>query len=83
MGDKPKALHVLERLRPQVQCMLINANQNLEAYAALGAPVLPDSISGFAGPLAGLHAGLQHCSKPLLVTAPSDAPFCHLIWWPA
>lgn len=77
-GGRPMAQQVLERLRPQVQQMLINANQNLEAYAALGAPVWPDAISGFAGPLAGLHTGLLHCQTPLLVTAPCDSPFLPL-----
>lgn len=77
-GGRPMAQHVIERLRPQVQQLLINANQNLEAYAAWGAPVWPDAITGFAGPLAGLHTGLLHCQTPLLVTAPCDSPFLPL-----
>ena len=36
---------------------MINANQNLDRYAAFGHPVLADAVGGFAGPLAGLHAG--------------------------
>ena len=77
-NGKPMAQKVLERLRPQVQHLLINANQNMEAYAAWGAPVWPDAIAGFAGPLAGLHTGLLHCETPLLVTAPCDSPFLPL-----
>lgn len=77
-NGKPMAQQVLERLRPQVQHLLINANQNMEAYAAWGAPVWPDAITGFAGPLAGLHTGLLHCETPLLVTAPCDSPFLPL-----
>ena len=77
-NGKPMAQQVLERLQPQVQHVLINANQNMEAYAAWGAPVWPDAISGFAGPLAGLHTGLLHCDTPLLVTAPCDSPFLPL-----
>ena len=77
-GGKPMAQHVMERLRPQVQRLLINANQNTQAYAAWGAPVWPDAIGGFAGPLAGLHTGLLHCETPLLVTAPCDSPFLPL-----
>lgn len=77
-GGRPMAQQVIERLRPQVQQLLINANQNLEAYAAWGAPVWPDAITGFAGPLAGLHTGLLHCQTPLLVTAPCDSPFLPL-----
>ncbi|HRP77225.1 MAG TPA: molybdenum cofactor guanylyltransferase MobA, partial [Rhodocyclaceae bacterium] len=66
---------VLERLRPQVDEVLINANQNLDRYRAIGVPVFSDDIGGFAGPLAGLHAGLGHASHPLVVTAPCDSPF--------
>jgi molybdopterin molybdotransferase len=72
--------HVLERLAPQVGAIAINANQNLGAYAAFGAagapvPVWPDETTGFAGPLAGLEAGLRHCATPYLVSAPCDSPF--------
>jgi molybdopterin-guanine dinucleotide biosynthesis protein A len=72
---KPMAAWAIARLAPQVDALLINANQNLEAYAAFGHPVVPDRIGGFAGPLAGLHAGLSACDTPLLVTAPCDSPF--------
>lgn len=72
---KPMAAWAIERLAPQVDVLLINANQNLEAYAAFGHPVVPDRIGGFAGPLAGLHAGLSACETPWLVTAPCDSPF--------
>jgi molybdopterin-guanine dinucleotide biosynthesis protein A len=71
----PMAHWVVQRLRPQVDALLINANQNTEAYAALGHRVVPDAIGGFAGPLAGLHAGLGAATTPLLVTAPCDSPF--------
>jgi molybdopterin-guanine dinucleotide biosynthesis protein A len=72
---RPMAAWAIERLAPQVDALLINANQNLEAYAAFGHPVVPDRIAGFAGPLAGLHTGLLACETPLLVTAPCDSPF--------
>lgn len=71
----PMAQHVLQRLQPQVGALLINANQHTDRYAQLGAPVWPDEFPGFAGPLAGLHAGLSHCDTPYLVTAPCDSPF--------
>jgi molybdopterin-guanine dinucleotide biosynthesis protein A len=54
--------------------MVISANRNNAAYAALGYPVVSDLIAGYAGPLAGLHAGLTACTTPLLCTAPCDAP---------
>jgi molybdopterin-guanine dinucleotide biosynthesis protein A len=67
--------HVLERLAPQVDEIVINANQNLERYAAFGHRVVTDRISGFAGPLAGLHAGLAAISQPLALSVPCDSPF--------
>jgi molybdopterin molybdotransferase len=66
---------VMARLAPQVASVSISANRNLEAYAALGAPVWVDATTDFAGPLAGLEAGLRSCSAPLLLTAPCDSPF--------
>ena len=75
LRGKPMVQWVLERLRPQVAEVLINANQNLETYATFGHKVVPDSIAGFAGPLAGLHAGLKAAANPLVVTVPCDSPF--------
>lgn len=68
---------VLARLAPQVASLAINANRNLPQYQALAgaAPVLPDYLDGFAGPLAGLQVGLQFCPTELLLTAPCDSPF--------
>ncbi|MFA6314102.1 MAG: molybdenum cofactor guanylyltransferase MobA [Sterolibacterium sp.] len=70
--------HAIERLAPQVDTLIINANQNREAYAALGYPVVADAIEGYVGPLAGLHAGLSACTTPLMATAPCDSPFLPL-----
>lgn len=70
--------HVMRRLAPQVGALAINANQNLDAYAAFGAPVWPDDLTGFEGPLAGLETGLRRCGTELLVTAPCDSPFLPL-----
>ena len=66
---------VIERLAPQVGAIVVNANQNPAAYAALGHRVVPDAVGGFAGPLAGLHAGLAAASTPWVVTVPCDSPF--------
>lgn len=75
LRGKPMVEWVLERLRPQVDEVLINANQNVERYGGFGVPVFSDAIGGFAGPLAGLHAGLREASHALVVTAPCDSPF--------
>lgn len=64
----------LRRLQPQVGPLAINANQNLLLYQRFGFPVWPDEITGHAGPLAGLHAGLSHCTTPYLVSVPCDTP---------
>jgi molybdopterin-guanine dinucleotide biosynthesis protein A len=78
LRGRPLAAWVVERLAPQVDDLLINANANLEQYAALGHPVVSDAIGGYAGPLAGLHAGLSATRQPLLATAPCDSPFLPL-----
>jgi molybdopterin molybdotransferase len=74
-GTTTMAAHVLARLAPQVGTLTINANRNLDTYASFGVPVWPDETPGFAGPLAGLEAGLRHCGTPYLLTAPCDSPF--------
>jgi molybdopterin-guanine dinucleotide biosynthesis protein A len=73
----PLALQTLMRLQLQslpLQEVLINANRNLAAYESLGVPVWPDSIDGFAGPLAGFQTGLERCETPFLLTVPCDTP---------
>ena len=75
LDGRPMVAWVIERLAPQVGELLINANQNPESYASFGHRVVADRISGFAGPLAGLHAALSAASHPLVATAPCDSPF--------
>lgn len=72
---RPMAAHVLERLCPQVDAVLVSANANLDRWRAFGHPVLTDLVPGHAGPLAGLHAGLRAAETPRLVTVPCDSPF--------
>jgi molybdopterin-guanine dinucleotide biosynthesis protein A len=75
LHGKAMVEHVLARLAPQVDDIVINANQNHQRYAAFGHRVVPDAITGFAGPLAGLHAGLGVIAHPVAVTVPCDSPF--------
>ncbi|WP_342128681.1 molybdenum cofactor guanylyltransferase MobA [Hydrogenophaga sp. OTU3427] len=74
----PLALHTLLRLQMQggglVGEVMVNANRNLAAYEAFGVPVWPDTISDFAGPLAGFLTGLERCETPYLLTTPCDTP---------
>jgi len=75
LRGKPMVSWAIARLSPQVDEVLINANQNLDTYRAFGHRVVPDEIGGYAGPLAGLHAGLKIASHPLVMTVPCDSPF--------
>ena len=78
LDERPMVSHVIERLTRQVGAIVINANQNVERYASLGYPVVSDTIGGFAGPLAGLHAGLSAACTPYVATSPCDSPFLPL-----
>ncbi len=69
----PLAARALEALRPQVAQLLISANRNLDRYAALGVPVVPDTIPGFQGPLAGMLAGLRRAGTEWVLFVPCDA----------
>ena len=78
LAGLPLIAHVLNRLRPQVQALAINANGDLARFAAFGIPVLPDSIPDFPGPLAGLLAGLDWAMAEgfaAVVTVAVDTPF--------
>ncbi len=78
LRGKPMVQWVLERFAPQVDEVLINANQNIEQYQLLNRKVVPDEIDGFAGPLAGLHRGLSVATHDLIATVPCDSPFLPL-----
>jgi molybdopterin-guanine dinucleotide biosynthesis protein A len=74
LAGRPMIEHVLDALRPQVGALLINANRNVDRYAAYGHPVVSDTLQGFMGPLAGVLAALQRLATEFLVTVPCDAP---------
>ena len=71
---KPMVQQVLDRLQPQVGKVLINANRHLDEYKGFGVPICSDSISGYAGPLAGIHAALLQTNTAFLVSVPCDSP---------
>lgn len=84
LGGKPLLRHVIGRLQPQVAGLALNANGDATRFASCGLPVLPDSIGGFAGPLAGVLAGLDWAAREgadSIVTAAADTPFfpCDLV----
>jgi molybdopterin-guanine dinucleotide biosynthesis protein A len=86
-GDKPLGLlsgrpllgHVLARLEPQVDALAINANGDPCRFSAFGLPVVPDTVAGFAGPLAGILAGLEwaaaNTAARRIVSVACDTPF--------
>ncbi|GGB47007.1 molybdenum cofactor guanylyltransferase [Oceanisphaera marina] len=73
LWDKPLVAHVLKRLTPQVATVIINANRNQQHYRQY-APVISDSLAGFAGPLAGFEAGLSHAPSEWVLFVPCDSP---------
>lgn len=75
LRGKPMVAWAIDRFSPQVDEILINANQNLATYGSFGYRVIPDEIGGFAGPLAGLHRGLTEARHGLVATVPCDSPF--------
>jgi len=80
LAGRPILAHIIERLKPQVCDMIINANGDVARFASFGLPVVADSVAGYAGPLAGVHAGLQwvRASRPDIryaVTIAADTPF--------
>ncbi len=70
--------YVIEKLSPQVDEILINANRNLERYGRFGHTVITDQITGYAGPLAGMAAAIQACESEYILSTPCDGP-----WVPA
>ena len=78
LRGKPMVAWVTERFAPQVGELFINANQNLEQFREFGYPVVNDEIRDFAGPLAGLHAGMKAAHHPFVLMVPCDSPFLPL-----
>jgi molybdenum cofactor guanylyltransferase len=79
LGGRPLLDHVLERLRPQVAGVVLNANGDPARFAAYRLPVVPDGMADFPGPLAGVLAALDRMAEcrpehPWLVSVPGDSP---------
>ena len=75
LNDKPMIEYVIESLKPQVGKLLINANRNHDKYSEYGLDIVPDEISGYHGPLAGMASSLNNTETPYMLTAPCDSPF--------
>ena len=67
---------IIERLSPQVDYLIINANRHIEQYKKFTYPVISDdNSSDFHGPLAGILSALKNCTTQYLLTIPCDSPF--------
>jgi len=74
LKGRPLIQHVLERLTPQCDSVLININRNRDAYAEFGHPLIEDSLPGGLGPLAGLLTALEHSQDDYVISVPCDTP---------
>lgn len=72
---KPLYQHVLDKLKPQVNTIVINANRNIHTYQQTGFPVICDTIEHYPGPLAGILAGLEYSKTEWCMFVPCDTPF--------
>jgi molybdopterin-guanine dinucleotide biosynthesis protein A len=80
LGGRSVLAHIVERARPQVSALMLNANGDPARFASFGLPVVADTIEGFAGPLAGVLTGMEWAAahRPdaaWLATFATDAPF--------
>jgi molybdopterin-guanine dinucleotide biosynthesis protein A len=80
LGGRTILEHVIERVRPQVAALVLNANGDPARFAHIGLPVAPDVIGGFAGPLAGVLTGMEWARThrpdcPWIATIATDTPF--------
>jgi len=75
LNDIPLIEYVLERITPQVNTLIINANRNQAHYEKYGYSVISDHLSDFQGPLAGVVAAMTAVNTSYLLTLPCDAPF--------
>ncbi|MEM8743759.1 MAG: molybdenum cofactor guanylyltransferase MobA [Pseudomonadota bacterium] len=80
LADRTLLEHVIERLEPQTETLVLNANGDPARFAAFGRPVVADPVEGFAGPLAGVLAGFLWARENVpqarwVVTAATDTPF--------
>jgi molybdenum cofactor guanylyltransferase len=80
LGGRPLLQRVVDRMRPQVAALVLNANGDPARFAGFGLPVVADSIPDFAGPLAGILAGLDWAAEhrpdcPVIASVATDAPF--------
>jgi molybdopterin-guanine dinucleotide biosynthesis protein A len=80
LAGAPMLAHIIDRLRPQVSDLVLNANGDVRRFAAFDLPIVADRLGGQPGPLAGVHAGIEwaKANRPesrFVITAATDTPF--------
>lgn len=75
LAGRPLLAHVLARLSPQVEQIVISTNGDLERFAAFGLPVLTDLRTGHQGPLAGVEAAFAGTGADWILSVAVDLPF--------
>lgn len=75
---RPLIEHVIERIKPQVNTLLINANRNHNVYSSYGYPVINDEMQNFQGPLAGFASAMKAAKTDYILTLPCDGPLLPL-----
>lgn len=83
LGSKPLIMHIIERVKSQVERLIINANLNPDRFSTFGLPIISDTIGNFSGPLAGILAGMEWSQKYVpanthILSIPTDVPFLPL-----
>ncbi len=80
LGGKPMISHAIERLSPQAGTLIINANRDSSDFSDFSRPVIADTVEGFAGPLAGILAGMEWARENApdarwIASVAADTPF--------
>src|SRR5687768_3027061 len=80
LSGRPMLERIIERLRPQLPDLILNANGDPARFARFGIPVIEDRLGDYAGPLAGVHAALawtkeNRPERRLVLSVAADTPF--------
>lgn len=75
LAGKPLFQHVINRIKPQVDLLMVNCNRHVDQYHSLGYPVFCDDLKGFLGPLSGIYSGLLRSTTTWNLFVSCDTPF--------
>ncbi|OCG25595.1 molybdenum cofactor guanylyltransferase MobA [Gilliamella sp. App2-1] len=75
LNQKPLYQHVIDRIKPQTDSIMINCNNNVSQYQTAGYPVFSDVLTGYFGPLSGIYSGLLYSTTDWNLFVSCDTPF--------